>query len=255
MRLTSHHNIEHRTSHHKQKREDCFSAHNPTRTKSCSDRQRSASPSKNKGKELKPFFFEFIIMYQHYQVKPHSLQHGDSKRMFSPKDVIGSEGSLGNIAPDLLSISSLDSFSSSDESALFSTGQRTPPRMSAFSHESSPQQATMTTTLTVLPGRFTAIRKIRVPRSTNPHGADAVLPEKKTLKKQRKRRMAAGTVGGMVVGGLVLGPGGVFVGAAVGGVAANKICKTRERRAQRKYEQENFQSAASRSLVHHGLLV
>jgi hypothetical protein len=86
---------------------------------------------------------------------------------------------------------------------------------------------------------------IRVPRSNNPHGADAVHPKKKTMKKQRKRRTAAGAVAGMAVGGLVLGPVGVFVGGAAGGVAANKIHKCRERRAQRKYEQKSFQQAAT----------
>jgi hypothetical protein len=92
---------------------------------------------------------------------------------------------------------------------------------------------------------------IHVPRSSNPFGADAVHPKKKSMKKQRKQRTAAGAVGGMVVGGLTLGPAGVFFGAAAGAVATNKICKARERRAQRKYEQRNFQQAAERSTVHH----
>lgn len=70
------------------------------------------------------------------------------------------------------------------------------------------------------------------------------------MKKQRKRKTAAGAVGGMVVGGLALGPAGVFLGAAAGAVATNKICKARERRAQRKYEQENFQQGAEQSNVH-----
>jgi hypothetical protein len=42
---------------------------------------------------------------------------------------------------------------------------------------------------------------IKVPRSNNAHGSDAVHPEKSQMKKQRKRRTAAGAVGGMVVGG------------------------------------------------------
>lgn len=91
---------------------------------------------------------------------------------------------------------------------------------------------------------------LRVPRSANPCGSDAVHPQKQVMKKQRKQKTAAGAVSGMVVGGLTLGPVGVFVGAAAGAVATNKICKARERRAQRKYEQSNFQHDAAQSNIH-----
>ena len=50
--------------------------------------------------------------------------------------------------------------------------------------------------------------------------------------------------------GVALGPLGVFVGGAVGGVAAKQVCKAGERRAQRKYEQRSFQNAAIRSNLH-----
>ena len=42
---------------------------------------------------------------------------------------------------------------------------------------------------------------IKVPQSQHAHGSDAVHPEKKRMKKQRKQRTVAGVVGGMVVGG------------------------------------------------------
>jgi hypothetical protein len=91
---------------------------------------------------------------------------------------------------------------------------------------------------------------LRIPQSSNPCGADAVHPQKQTMKKQRKRKTAAGAVGGMLVGGLTLGPVGVFVGGAVGAVATNKLCKIRERRAQRRFEQRSFQQAATNSNIH-----
>jgi hypothetical protein len=96
------------------------------------------------------------------------------------------------------------------------------------------------------------IQKIRVPRSPNPSGSDSVHPKKNKMKKQRKLKTAGGTVGGAVFGGLVLGPLGLVMGGAAGGVAANKICKARERRAQRTYEQHNFQRAATQSVIHTG---
>jgi hypothetical protein len=91
---------------------------------------------------------------------------------------------------------------------------------------------------------------LRGARSANPCGSDAVHPQKQVMKKQRKQKTAAGAVSGMVVGGLTLGPVGVFVGAAAGAVATNKICKARERRAQRKYEQSNFQHGTAQSNIH-----
>ena len=144
--------------------------------------------------------------------------------------------------PELTSVSSSDSYSSDEKQIVPYVAQRTSPSKSTL-ELSSPRSTNSLST---------AASRIRVPRSNNPHGADSVHPKKKLMKKQRKRRTAAGSVGGMVVGGLVLGPVGVVAGAAAGGAVANRICKARERKAQRKYEQRNFQEAATRSIVHHG---
>jgi hypothetical protein len=145
--------------------------------------------------------------------------------------------------PELRSSSSSESSSSDELQSVPFVAQRTSPK--AASSQISPMSTTsLSTTLSA--------SRVQVPRSTNPYGADSIHPKKNTMKKQRKRRTAAGTVGGMVLGGLVLGPAGVVAGAAAGGVAANRICKARERRAQRKYEQANFQKAADRSDVHNG---
>lgn len=67
-----------------------------------------------------------------------------------------------------------------------------------------------------------------------------------TMKKNRKRNASAGAVAGMVAG-IPLGPAGVVIGAFAGAAVTNKLCKVRERRAQRKYEQRNFQAAAAQS--------
>jgi hypothetical protein len=83
----------------------------------------------------------------------------------------------------------------------------------------------------------------------------AIHPGRRKMKTRRTRRTAGGALGGCIVGGLVLGPIGIVVGAPVGAYATNKICKKGERRAQRKFEHENFQKIASTSLVHSGELV
>ena len=72
-----------------------------------------------------------------------------------------------------------------------------------------------------------------------------VHPRKKQMKQVRKVKTATGVVGGAVVGTVILGPVGTVLGGAVGGVATNRICKAGERRAQRKFEQSNFQAAAA----------
>lgn len=90
----------------------------------------------------------------------------------------------------------------------------------------------------------------QAPRSSNHRGIDAVHPQKLNMKKQRKHKTTVAAVGGMVVGGLTLGPLGIFVGAAASAVATNKVCKARERRAQRQYEQNSFQHGAAQSNVH-----
>ena len=73
---------------------------------------------------------------------------------------------------------------------------------------------------------------------------DDVHPGKQRMKKQRKRKTAAGTIGGMLVGGVALGPVGVIAGALWGGIATREISKKGEKRAQRKHEQRSFQLCA-----------
>jgi hypothetical protein len=75
-----------------------------------------------------------------------------------------------------------------------------------------------------------------------------VNPKVFVYKQKRKQYRLAATAGGMVVGGLALGPAGIAVGAGVG-MATNKAFKVKEKRAQRKFEQSNFQEAASHSMV------
>uniref|UniRef100_A0A7S4EM85 Uncharacterized protein n=1 Tax=Pseudo-nitzschia australis TaxID=44445 RepID=A0A7S4EM85_9STRA len=88
--------------------------------------------------------------------------------------------------------------------------------------------------------------------SSNGGGAntDDVHPGKQRMKKQRKRKTVAGTIGGMVVGGVALGPVGVIAGAFWGGVATREISKKGEKRAQRKHEQDSFRLSAMRRGVH-----
>jgi hypothetical protein len=82
---------------------------------------------------------------------------------------------------------------------------------------------------------------VTVPASANPIGSDAIHPQKFQMKARRQRRQVGGAVGGVIVGGLTLGPAGALLGGVVGGVAANKVHKIGERRAQRKWEQNNYQ--------------
>ena len=89
----------------------------------------------------------------------------------------------------------------------------------------------------------------QVPPSLNPMGSDDIHPNKKKMKKRRVRRMAGGAVGGAVVGGLVLGPVGAVIGGVGAAYATKKICKLAERRAQRRFEQTNFQQAATCSVA------
>ena len=94
-----------------------------------------------------------------------------------------------------------------------------------------------------------SIMRPRAPRSSSHRGIDAVHPQKLNMKKQRKHKTSVAALGGMVVGGLTLGPLGIFVGAA-SAVATNKVCKARERKAQRQYEQNSVQHGAAQSNIH-----
>ena len=72
-------------------------------------------------------------------------------------------------------------------------------------------------------------------------------PQRKQMKQERKAKTATGTIGGAIVGGLALGPAGVILGGAAGGLVTRKICKAGEKRAQRKFEQRNVQKVALKS--------
>jgi hypothetical protein len=83
-----------------------------------------------------------------------------------------------------------------------------------------------------------------VPNSRNPNGSDGVHPNKAGMKTERQITTAAAAAGGAVVGAIVTGPifpVGMVVGGAISGYTANKMHKQGERRAQRKWEQSNFQ--------------
>jgi hypothetical protein len=199
-------------------------------------------------------------MYNKYQLPPAQYSSGGSQRTDLLDDSIYSTTPFGGGSVFSPSVTALEAMTPREQNFLFDF----PPELqSASSSESSTSgdkvafaQPTKKLVAAATPRSSKATSMmvpynhsilIRVPRSNNPHGADAVHPKKKNMKKERKRRTAAGAVAGMAVGGLILGPAGVFVGGAAGGMAANKIHKCRERRAQRKYEQTCFQQAATRS--------
>eukprot|EP00547_Thalassionema_nitzschioides_P007406 CAMPEP_0194199282 /NCGR_PEP_ID=MMETSP0156-20130528/361_1 /TAXON_ID=33649 /ORGANISM="Thalassionema nitzschioides, Strain L26-B" /LENGTH=150 /DNA_ID=CAMNT_0038924157 /DNA_START=114 /DNA_END=566 /DNA_ORIENTATION=- len=77
----------------------------------------------------------------------------------------------------------------------------------------------------------------------------SIHPSKKQMKKMRKMKTAAGAIGGVIVGTLIAGPVGLVFGAPIGGYAANKISKSGERRAQRKFEKHSFQKTADQSMA------
>lgn len=160
--------------------------------------------------------------------------------------------------PDLQSTSSSDSSSIDGDHQLSNQGQQhfqqspmtTLVPYYAKAEQPQPPSVAYPNTNDTLDRTKRSNKMIRVPHSHNPFGSDAIHPKKKTMKKQRKRNTAAGAVSGMVVGGLTMGPAGVFVGAAAGAYATKKVCKARERRAQRKHEQDSFQRGAEQSNVH-----
>ena len=95
---------------------------------------------------------------------------------------------------------------------------------------------------------YNAAKNLHVPRSRNPTGSDSVHPHKKQMKEGRKVTTAAAATGGALVGAILTGPAfpvGALVGGTVSGYAANKLHKQGERRAQRKWEKQNFQQYAS----------
>lgn len=93
---------------------------------------------------------------------------------------------------------------------------------------------------------------MNIPSSHNPTGSDAVHPSRPQWKQTRGTKTAAGATTGAIIGGVAFGPAfpiGMVLGGAAGGYAANKISKTGERRAQRKWEQNNFQKGTQQSLA------
>lgn len=91
-----------------------------------------------------------------------------------------------------------------------------------------------------------------IPESSNPSGSDAVHPNREVWRHTRGNKTAAGAAGGAIVGGIVFGPAfpvGMLLGGAAGGYATNKMSKHGERRAQRKWEETNYQRGAQNSLA------
>jgi hypothetical protein len=82
-----------------------------------------------------------------------------------------------------------------------------------------------------------------VPRSENSYGSNDVYPKRK----ERKRNTVM-----VNVGGLVSGPPGMIVGATVRRVITDKVCKAKEKRAQRRHEHRNFQNAGTHSVLTRG---
>ena len=97
-----------------------------------------------------------------------------------------------------------------------------------------------------------------IPESTNPTGSDAVHPNRLVWKKTRGGKTVAGAAGGAIVGGVIFGPAfpvGMVLGGAAGGYVTNKLSKCGERRAQRKWEQTNYQRVAAHSQATHSTMV
>jgi hypothetical protein len=79
--------------------------------------------------------------------------------------------------------------------------------------------------------------------------SDAIHPQKYSMKMSRRNKTAVGAVSGALVGTMVFPVVGTVVGGYVGGYTINKIHKSGERRAQRKWEQTSFQATARQSPV------
>lgn len=87
-------------------------------------------------------------------------------------------------------------------------------------------------------------QQLKVPKSRNATGSDSVHPNKDIMKSERQLTTAAAAASGAVLGAIVTGPAfpvGMIVGGVISGYTANKVHKQGERRAQRKWEQSNFQ--------------
>eukprot|EP00980_Cylindrotheca_fusiformis_P028592 scaffold22613_cov126-Cylindrotheca_fusiformis.AAC.12 len=116
----------------------------------------------------------------------------------------------------------------------------------ARSSSRSPPGTTRTLT------NYDAERQLVVPKSKNPTGSDSVHPNKQYMKSERQFTTAAAATGGALIGGIITGPVfpvGMVVGGAISGYSANKLHKQGERRAQRKWEQSNFQKGVLSSPI------
>mmetsp|Transcript_19600 Transcript_19600/g.27733 ORF Transcript_19600/g.27733 Transcript_19600/m.27733 type:complete len:325 (+) Transcript_19600:291-1265(+) len=71
---------------------------------------------------------------------------------------------------------------------------------------------------------------------------------------KRQRRTTGAAVGGVVVGGLALGPVGMVLGGMGAAAATRKICKTKEKKQERAYEQQQVtkQALDPQRIVHAG---
>lgn len=117
---------------------------------------------------------------------------------------------------------------------------------------------TQTGSLTTTSSRALTTSLPVVPESNNPTGSDAVHPNRLVWKHSRGGKTAAGAASGALVGGVIFGPAfpvGMVLGGAAGGYVTNKLSKSGERRAQRKWEQSNFQRVAAHSPVVNATMV
>jgi hypothetical protein len=92
---------------------------------------------------------------------------------------------------------------------------------------------------------------LKVPKSSNPTGSDAVHPYKKQMKQDRHLKMAIGGVGGAIFGTLIGGPIGLVFITPLAIYGSNKISKKGEKRAQRRWEKASVQRGANASLTAH----
>ena len=125
----------------------------------------------------------------------------------------------------------------------------------------SPKQARRRQKMTLEQRRWKKVEKqmtvlppasLQVPKSKNPTGSDAVHPHRLAWKADRGAKTTAGAVTGAIVGGICAGPlfpVGMYLGAAAGGYAVNKVSKHGERKAQRKWEKTTFQKNCKQSMV------
>jgi hypothetical protein len=80
-----------------------------------------------------------------------------------------------------------------------------------------------------------------------------VYPYKKAMKQDRRVNTAIMTTTGIVIGGLCTGPFfpiGCIVGGTVAGITTNKLCKHREKRKQRRWEEKKILQTYNNNNMH-----